>query len=108
MTRQAAGGVPPSAAMSISPTPRSLARALAPALAVGAALLLSASDLADAQRRAPQAPAAPRADSLVQLDAARRIQRRFERVRRAALPVTDGVSRRACEATVGRYCYWHD
>lgn len=47
-------------------------------------------------------------DSVAANRLARQAQARFERTRRAAIPVTASDSRRACEATVGRWCYWQD
>ena len=40
--------------------------------------------------------------------AARGAQERFEITRRAHLPLVRSVGGRACDAVVGRYCYWYD
>ena len=67
-----------------------LSLAGSPVLAQGAGSARVAADAATASRLARQA------------------QARFERTRRATLPVTASEPGRACEATVGRWCYWQD
>lgn len=50
----------------------------------------------------------PARDSTGTAAAARRAQRRFESVRRANLPFHDRVATPACDARIGRYCFWYD
>ncbi len=47
-------------------------------------------------------------DSAGAIAAARRAQRRFEGVRRAALPIQERRGGSPCEVHLGRYCYWYD
>jgi hypothetical protein len=67
-------------------------------VAIVAILAASAAPLAYAQ--------AP--DTSTAIAAARRAQRRFELVRRAALPVVDGRGEQRCDVTDGTFCYWYD
>lgn len=54
------------------------------------------------------APRSPAPDSVETAAEARRAQRRFEGIRRAALPIADRRGPSPCEVRLGRYCYWYD
>lgn len=81
-------------------------RPVAPSCLLGAlTLVLSAESVARAQLEA--GPAAT--DSATVLKQARKAQRNFEQLRRANLPRTsgDGGGGSACDARIGRFCYWY-
>lgn len=53
------------------------------------------------------AQAAGRPDSVASMRAAREAQRAFENERRAHLPLDIDDGRGACDASIGRFCYWY-
>lgn len=57
-----------------------------------------------------EAPAGRRAapDTAAVSEEARRAQRRFESVRRAALRILERRGASPCDVRIGRYCYWYD
>ncbi len=72
-------------------------------------LLLLAADLpvAAAQATARASPVGGRSDSAAVAKVARSAQRAFERTRRAHLPIDFNDGRGACDAVIGRFCYWY-
>ncbi|MGH7629690.1 MAG: hypothetical protein ACREOF_09900 [Gemmatimonadales bacterium] len=72
-------------------------------------LLLLAADLpaAAAQGTARASPVGGRSDSAAVAKGARRAQHAFERTRRAHLPIDFNDGRGACDAVIGRFCYWY-
>lgn len=76
-------------------------------LALHAALLLAPGTPLHAQAAGLRPPQEV-SDSSAVIEEARRAQRRFEGVRRAALRVTDRQAGSPCEVRLGRYCYWYD
>ena len=74
---------------------------LAAMLAATSAL---AHDAADGQTAAPRALVGR--DSTRVLKAARKAQGDFEGLRRRLLPSQTGLTGRACDVVIGRYCHW--
>jgi len=88
----------------------SLSRALP--LLIGFALLDNYALTAQLPRGAGPSPAATSRqhppDSTALVESLRRAQRRFERLRRHALPRRYAYSRGPCDETFGQFCYWDD